>query len=283
MAHEHSVTDVDKHFSIDSVTREITNESGKVVLMQHDHNSERFTFELPKTIEGHDMSKCNQVEIHYQNKEIATDTDFEDVYPVSDFGVSENNPAKFIFSWLISGNATQYVGALNFSIRFACVADDGTIEYAWNTAKHYGIIVSSSFYNSEAVVAAYSDVLTQWYKDLYLASVGEGVTVGEVRNMLGAVAVKTATITLMPNTTYQGITIENWKNGINTVNVAGVTADSSNCHVFATYSPGSYDAYRDSEIRLVSQGDGTLTFACDPDVVPTTSINVNVAIYYGEG
>ena len=274
MAHEHSVTDSDKHFTINTATREITNGSGKVVLMQHDHNSERFTFELPKIIEGHDMSRCNQVQIHYQNKEIATDTVFDDVYEVNDFQVSTSDPIKCTFSWLISGNATQYVGALNFSVRFACVADDGTIEYAWNTAAHYGIMVSSCFYNSEAVATAYSDILTQWYKNLYLASIGEEVTVEEVRNMLGAVAVNTEVVTLSAS---------GWDNGAQTVNVPGVTADSATCHVFATYNPGSYEAFRDSEVRMTAQGTGTLTFACDADIVPTADINVIVAIYYGEG
>ena len=48
MAHIHSVYDNDTHFKIDPATRQISNESGKVVLMQNDHNSERFTFEIPR-------------------------------------------------------------------------------------------------------------------------------------------------------------------------------------------------------------------------------------------
>ncbi len=276
MAHEHNVTDSDKHFSIDPATREITNESGKVVLMQHDHNSERFTFELPKTVEGHDMSKCNQVQIHYQNKEIATDTVFEDVYEANDFAVSASDPIKVNFSWLISGNATQYVGALNFSIRFACVADDGTIEYAWNTAAHYGIVVSPCFYNSEAAVAVFSDALEkrmadynammeQWYQDLYLASIGEGVSVEEARAMLGVVSAKTATVTLP---------VANWTDKAQSVSVAGVTADNI---VVVTYAPGSYSEYVDNFVHCTAQANGTLTFACE--ATPPADIEVNIAIF----
>ncbi len=276
MAHEHSVTDSDKHFIINTATREITNGSGKVVLMQHDHNSERFTFELPKIIEGHDMSRCNQVQIHYQNKEIATDTVFDDVYEVNDFQVSTSDPIKCTFSWLISGNATQYVGALNFSVRFACVADDGTIEYAWNTAAHNGIMISSCFYNSEAVVAAFSDALAkrmaeydatmeQWYQDLYLASIGQSVTAEEARAMLGVVSARTATVTLPA---------ASWANKAQTVNVAGVTADNI---VVVTHAPGSYSEYVDNFVHCTGQANGTLSFACS--VVPSANIEVNVAIF----
>ena len=67
MSHIHSVYDGDTHFKIDPVTRQIENTSGKVILMQNDHNSERFTFEIPRTIDGHDMSQCNAVEVHYIN------------------------------------------------------------------------------------------------------------------------------------------------------------------------------------------------------------------------
>ena len=50
MAHTHDVIDYDKHFVIDPVTRQIDNKSGKIVLMQNDHNSERFTFEIPRYV-----------------------------------------------------------------------------------------------------------------------------------------------------------------------------------------------------------------------------------------
>ena len=272
MAHEHNVIDSDKHFKIDPTTREIINESGKVTLMQHDHNSERFTFEAPRYVDGHDMSLCNLDQMHYQNKEIATDTTYDDVYEVSDFKVDTADDSIVTFSWLISGNATQYVGPLNFSARFACVADDGTVEYAWNTAAHYGITVSSCFYNSEAVAVMYYDVLALWHNDLYLASVGKGVTPEEVCKMLGAVVVKTASVALPASA---------WVNGSQTVTLNGVTADEVNCHVYATYQTGSYEQWRDSYVRLSSQGNGTLTFACEADVIPTADIVMNVAIYYG--
>ena len=174
MAHEHSVYDNDKHFKIDPVTRQIENTTGKVVLIQHDHDSERFTFEIPKTVEDHDMSKCNVVQIHYLNIEATTKTDNEGIYEVDDLEVSQEDPSVVVCSWLISRNATQYVGSLNFVIRFKCVENDGTVSYEWATAIHKGIAVSESIYNSEVVVSEYADVLEKWRASLFFNT--DGVT-----------------------------------------------------------------------------------------------------------
>lgn len=180
MAHEHSVYDNDKHFRINPATREIENTTGKVVLIQHDHDSERFTFEIPQTVEGHDMSQCNVVQIHYLNIEAATKTDTEGLYEVDDLEVGNvinqhgENDSVVVFSWLISRNATQYVGSLNFVVRFKCVEHDGTVSYEWSTAIHKGIAVSESIYNSEVVVAEYADVLEKWRASLFFNT--DGVT-----------------------------------------------------------------------------------------------------------
>ena len=68
MGHKHSVYDSDAHFSINPITKVIKNESSKkTTLVQGDHNSERFSFDIPRHIEGHDMMQCNLVEVHYDN------------------------------------------------------------------------------------------------------------------------------------------------------------------------------------------------------------------------
>lgn len=168
MAHEHSVYDDDKHFSIDPETREIKNESGKFVLIQYDHNSERITFEIPKEVDGHDMSLCNVVQIHYINIEGSKEPlTYEGICDVEDLRPSPDNPDMLIGSWLISRNATQYVGTLNFVVYFSCVAEDGTIEYAWSTDIHKDIKISSGIYNSEVIVGEYADILEQWRAETF--------------------------------------------------------------------------------------------------------------------
>lgn len=163
MEHKHGVYDSDTRFSINSATRQIKNESSrKTTLMQNDHNSERFTFELPRIIEGHDMSLCNVAEVHYLN---ISSTDKKEQrkgrYTVDDLQISPDDPEKVVFSWLISSNATQLVGALTFRIRFKCV-EDGVITYAWHTAIFTGISVSDGINADETFEMDYVDIIEQW-------------------------------------------------------------------------------------------------------------------------
>lgn len=165
MAHEHSVYDTDLHFSISPFTREITNQSGKVKLIQYDHNSERLTFEVPRHVEDHDMSLCTKIEVHYLNVSSDKKNQHSDVYTVNDVQVSPDSEDVVIFSWLISGGATQYEGTLNFLIKFTCLTGT-TIDYVWNTGIYSGISVASGMNNGEAVVEEYSDALAEWEREV---------------------------------------------------------------------------------------------------------------------
>mgnify|MGYP003300616203 CR=1 FL=1 len=163
MAHKHSVYDTDSHFMIDGMTRAVKNASQtKTILIQHDHNSERFTFEIPRYVDGHDMSVCNVVQVHYINIDAKTKEQTTGIYAVDDLQISPESEDVVICSWLVSGNATQYAGNLSFVIRFSCVADDGTIDYAWNTAMHSGVSVSTGIYNGDAIAEEYADILAQF-------------------------------------------------------------------------------------------------------------------------
>ena len=166
MPHSHPIYDSDKHFVIDPITRNITNNSSKLTIMQYDHNSERFTFEIPRVIEGHDMSLSNAVRVNFINiGSIKTNTN-SGVYEVDDVKVSSDNPDIITFSWLISGAATRYNGSLNFAIRFYCISDESIIEYSWGTNIYSGIKVSNSLDNSEAIAEDYVDVLEKWKQDI---------------------------------------------------------------------------------------------------------------------
>lgn len=168
MSHKTIIIDTDERFVVNPITREISNvsTSAKNKLIQYDHNSERLGFTMPRYIEGHDMTKCNRVEIHYKNMDTATKLESVGVYEVNDVTVDETDDTKISFSWLISQNATQNVGVLCFLLRFSCVSEDGTIEYAWNSAKFSGICVSEGMRNSEVIAEKYADVLEQWKQEL---------------------------------------------------------------------------------------------------------------------
>ena len=168
MPHKHPIYDTDPHFKIDGDSRVITNMSDvKVALMQGDHNSERFTFEIPRYVDGHDMSICNICQIHYLNVGSANRATNAGVYEVEDLQTDPNDEEnRVVLSWLLSSNVTMYVGSLSFVIRFGC-STDGKIDYIWNTAVHSGINVSNSIYNSEGVVQDYTDILEQWRDKLF--------------------------------------------------------------------------------------------------------------------
>ena len=147
LSHIHDVYDTDNKFIVDGVSRSIKNAStSKTMVMQFDHNSEVFTFEVPRYIEGHDMSECNRVEVHYLNIDTVTKQENEGIYLVNDLTVNSEDETKLTCSWLISQNATQLVGNLNFLLRFICLTDD-VIDYVWNTAIFSGIYVSKGRLN----------------------------------------------------------------------------------------------------------------------------------------
>lgn len=163
MQHIHSVVDTDTRFIINPITRQIRNEtSRKTSLMQNDHNSERFTFELPRYIENHDMSHCNKVEVHYLNSSAKDKEAFnKGLYTVTDLKVNEDDPEKVVLSWLISNNATQLVGKLSFRIHFKCIEND-VITYAWHTAIFADITISDGINADESFEMEYVDIIEQW-------------------------------------------------------------------------------------------------------------------------
>lgn len=162
MNHKHNVYDSDTRFVINAITRQIKNESSrKTTLMQGDHNSESFTFELPRHIEGHDMSLCNRVEVHYFNIDAKTKEVKSGKYTAEDFQVDPEDESKVVFSWLVSENGTQFSGLLKFRIRFKCVEGD-IITYSWNTAFFTGISVGEGEDADELFETEYVDIIEQW-------------------------------------------------------------------------------------------------------------------------
>lgn len=166
MAHQHPVRDTDLHFVIDPVTRVVKNNSGKIVIMQHDHQSEILTFELPRYIDTHDMSLCDTVRVHYIN--IGTSSKYtpvSGVYEVNDLQVDSVNDNLVTCSWTLTNNTTQLEGTLNFIIRFSCLTGD-TIDYSWSTAVYTGITVAKTIDSSDYVMTAIPDILEQWKESL---------------------------------------------------------------------------------------------------------------------
>lgn len=168
MTHIHTIEDHDKHFVVDPITKKIQPENPeKNKLVRYDHNSERYTFEMDRMIEGHDMSLCDIVQIHYINISSNKQSKNEDVYEVGDLGLLKENDNKIAFTWLISRNATMLDGILTFAIRFAC-SNNEVIEYELHTEIFSSISISNTIFNNgQAIIEEYSDILNQWKKELF--------------------------------------------------------------------------------------------------------------------
>ncbi len=158
MPHRNKIFDSDAHFEVNALTRQIENKTpSKITLMQNDHNSERFTFTVPRYIEGHDMLEVSKAEVHYLNGETAG------IYEMKDVAIDAKDESKVICSWLLSSNATQNAGSLKFLLKFICFSEDGTtVDYAWHTAPFNSISISAGINNTETVAEKNVDILEQW-------------------------------------------------------------------------------------------------------------------------
>lgn len=154
----HEVVDQDPQFFIDPDTMKITSGANNLTIPQRATNAERLTFYLPeKIIEGHDLSACNQVLVHYRNIEEETLAVSLGVDKVTDLQVYEDGSVTL--SWLIGGDATVYAGGLIFSLHFACIADDGTVLYNLPTLTYSGIVIGETVWNSETIARQYPDII----------------------------------------------------------------------------------------------------------------------------
>ena len=172
--HEHPVVDRETRFVIDPHTRLISHANpDELFVMQGDHNSERFTFELPRYIDGHDMTLCNRVRVHFNNIDESGETFHEDVAEITDLAVDPEDSSKVICSWLIKRQATQYAGILSFLVQFLCTTgsthdDCFEVVYEWHTDIFNGVTVKSGRNNSQVIDnPRYINILENWEDRLF--------------------------------------------------------------------------------------------------------------------
>lgn len=183
MPHLHPLHDSDPHFSINADTRTITYTSPeKLILIQGDHNSEIVTFDIPRYIDGHDMMLSDVVQVHYINIDSNNSHNRNSgIYEVLDLQVSPDDENFCVCSWLISKNATLFVGPLTFTLRFACT-NASKLVYVWNTAIYNGILVSNGIDNSDIIVEEYADILESWYWEFVSAGTTGVNVIAEAKN-----------------------------------------------------------------------------------------------------
>lgn len=167
-SHTHTddiIVDADEFFTINTTTRVISSGSNKkLTIMQYDHKSERYSFEIDREIDKHDLTKCNRVQVHFNN--IGSNRlKQEGIYTVDDVQVKESDDKKVTFTWLIGSESTKYSGALQFLISFECV-DGDKILYRWSTSICNLIQVTTGMDNNDEVFEIYSDDLLKWQNEM---------------------------------------------------------------------------------------------------------------------
>lgn len=174
--HSHTVVDMDSYFVINPATRAIKNTTGRpVILIEGDHNSEIFTFEIPRYIEGHDMKLCTAVKVHYNNIGESVDEETGEtivkensgVADLTDLRVNPENADTVICSWTIKRKATRLDGMMDFLIQYLCAEPDGTVTYEWHTDFFTDVTVKPGRNNGDSEIEEYTDLLEQWRARLF--------------------------------------------------------------------------------------------------------------------
>lgn len=175
ISHTHTddiIKDADVHFTIDTTTRTISNGNNKkLTIMQYDNKSERYSFDIDRYIDEHDLMDCNRVQIHFIN--IASNKQKNPgLYLVDDVHVNPDDENKITFSWLISNNATMYDGMLSFLISFECIdktcanidecEHDEHILYRWSSSIYKNIQITTGMDNNNIIYEQYADELVAW-------------------------------------------------------------------------------------------------------------------------
>lgn len=184
MTHEHNIVDADQRFTIDATGKNITNPPGnKSVVVQYDHNSEVFAFQIPRFIEGHDMTKTDLVQIHYVNTSTGTSVSTRisnaGIYKVLDLSVDPEDENLATFTWTLSDEGTRFAGTIEFQIKFICYGDEpGVPNYKWQTKIFSAIKVEEGIENAEIVVEENPDVIVQFEERISALESG-GVSITE--------------------------------------------------------------------------------------------------------
>ena len=278
VAHKHPVYDTDKHFVIDPITKKISTECQKVCFPQHSKRSERITFEIPKEVEGHDMSACNLVEIHYQNIEAANKANKSiGIYKVEDLQADGDTVTG---SWLIDGDATYYVGGLMFAMHFACVADDGTVEYNLPTLSYSDITIGETVWNSEIIAKECPDIIAEFEARIAVLENGGGVSderiAQAVSNYLKENPVQTGSSATIGTV---NLIAANWVGSGNlysqVVSIDGVTENSQ---VDLTPSVEQLVVFYEKDLTFVTENDGGVVTVYAIGQKPENDYTIQVTI-----
>lgn len=160
--------DITTRLSINPITRTISPKyrtSKGVYVAKGDHNSVLIVFEVPKIVDGHDMSS-DIIHIHYANMDEEDKTKYsKGVSEVAEaYKYEEEETGMLVFGWLIPNTATRYAGVVSIGVTFERYENDGEEVhevFSWSTAPYGKTIVWDSMDNDAEAVDRDFDYLVK--------------------------------------------------------------------------------------------------------------------------
>jgi hypothetical protein len=132
MANHSNIKDSGLFFTIVPEKRQVVvPETHKIIGVVGDHMAEQLTFEIPKTIDGHDISGCARRYVAWKNAKGTTGSDalVELTDPPEDA-----KEGMLYFTWTVRDQLTEAKGQISFSLHFVdVVIGGGGVIYHWGT------------------------------------------------------------------------------------------------------------------------------------------------------
>lgn len=301
MNHNHNVRNDDNRFIIDGESREITNLSGhKPVLQQFDHNSEVYEFELPRYIEGHDMSLTDLVCLHYDNTSSGTSRSTRIVNggmdKIEDLAIDPENEDRIAFTWTVPRSATQQAGTLVFQFQFVCYGEDyaetGEPAYEWYSGIYSFAEIKKSLNKSQSVVIQSPDIIIKMNQQIDALE--------EKTADIDGLAERTATLEdQVADLMYEKIgpmAISSFTNNVNTVEIGSTVTDVAfswtlnRTPVSVTFDGEAQENSKKGSatrtgLAITADHSWTLRAVDERDAVATktTAVYFRNGIYYGVG
>lgn len=106
------------------------------IAYEGDVNSQKITFKLPRTHEGHDLAGCGLKVIRWKNTSIKAEDS-------SNLNLIHTNATNIIVEWIVPPAAFVAAGNIEVAITFYDVLND-SLAFSWNTASFSGFKVEKT-------------------------------------------------------------------------------------------------------------------------------------------
>ena len=129
-------------------------EKKKFIGVMNDANVNRLCFKAPRYYGDVDLS-----EFEFRINFINANGD-EDIYPVDDLVVSNDEEDTLVFSWLVGRVACAYEGEVEFSVHAYFIEDD-IVEREYYTLAHTMVVLPTIIVDAALIFVEYPDAIQQ--------------------------------------------------------------------------------------------------------------------------